>query len=54
MKDCEEVHGLGIPAVLLFGIPENKDAVGSEAYADDGIVQRGDPGHQERGCPGWW
>ena len=39
VKDCEEVQGLGIPAVLLFGIPEHKDEVGSEAYSDEGIVQ---------------
>ena len=39
VKDCEEVMGLGIPAVLLFGIPEHKDEVGSEAYSDEGIVQ---------------
>src|SRR3954463_16335032 len=31
---------LGIPAVLLFGIPEHKDAVGSEAWKDQGIVQK--------------
>jgi len=31
---------LGIPAVILFGIPDHKDAQGSEAWADDGIVQR--------------
>ena len=37
---CREVADLGIPAVMLFGIPENKDAYGSGAYADDGIVQR--------------
>ncbi len=40
VKDCNEIAGLGIPAVLLFGIPEQKDEIGSEAYADDGIVQR--------------
>lgn len=40
VKDCSEIAGLGIPAVLLFGIPEHKDEIGSEAYADDGIVQR--------------
>jgi porphobilinogen synthase len=34
-----EVAGLGIPAILLFGIPERKDAVGSAASRDDGIVQ---------------
>ncbi len=39
VKDCEEVKDLGIPAVLLFGIPEHKDEVGSEAYSDEGIVQ---------------
>jgi len=39
VKDCEEVMGLGIPSVLLFGIPEHKDEVGSEAYSDEGIVQ---------------
>ncbi len=39
VKDCEEVHGLGIPAVILFGIPERKDEMGSEAYSDEGIVQ---------------
>jgi porphobilinogen synthase len=40
---CEEAadaHGAGIGAVLLFGIPEEKDEVGSGAYDDDGIVQR--------------
>ncbi len=35
-----EIHGLGIPGVILFGIPAHKDAVGSEAYAEDGIIQR--------------
>ncbi|MEK6743622.1 MAG: porphobilinogen synthase [Nitrospirota bacterium] len=39
VKDCEEVHGLGIPAVILFGIPEHKDELGTEAYSDQGIVQ---------------
>lgn len=37
---CREVSDLGIPAVMLFGIPEHKDAYGSGAYADDGIVQK--------------
>lgn len=36
----DEVVGLGIPGIILFGIPAHKDAVGSEAYADDGIVQQ--------------
>jgi porphobilinogen synthase len=39
VKDCEEVRGLGIPAVILFGIPEHKDELGTEAYSDEGIVQ---------------
>ena len=40
VEECKEVADLGIPAVILFGIPENKDELGSEAYADDGIIQR--------------
>jgi porphobilinogen synthase len=40
VKECSEVAGLGIPAVLLFGLPESKDPEGSGAYAADGIVQR--------------
>jgi porphobilinogen synthase len=39
VKDCEETYALGIPAVILFGIPEHKDETGSEAYSDEGIVQ---------------
>jgi len=39
VKDCEEVHRLGIPSVILFGIPEHKDELGTEAYSDSGIVQ---------------
>jgi porphobilinogen synthase len=39
IRDAEEALRLGIPAVLLFGVPEAKDEVGSEGYADDGIVQ---------------
>ena len=38
--ECSEVRALGIPAVILFGLPEHKDALGSEAYADSGIVQQ--------------
>jgi porphobilinogen synthase len=40
VKDAKEVAALGIPAVLLFGLPAAKDARGSEAYAEDGIVQQ--------------
>jgi porphobilinogen synthase len=39
-EEAEEAAGAGVPAVLLFGIPETKDEIGSEAYAEDGIVQR--------------
>jgi porphobilinogen synthase len=37
---CREVAAEGIPAVLFFGLPEYKDAVGSASWADDGVVQR--------------
>jgi porphobilinogen synthase len=40
VKECEAVHRLGVPAVILFGIPREKDEVGSEAYDDRGIVQQ--------------
>ncbi|GAB6282156.1 MAG: porphobilinogen synthase [Ignavibacterium sp.] len=40
VKECKEVENLGIPAVILFGIPEHKDEKGSEAYDPNGIVQR--------------
>ncbi len=39
-EECKQVFDLGIPAVLLFGIPESKDEAGSGAYDPDGIVQR--------------
>lgn len=39
VAEAKEVHSLGIPAVILFGIPEAKDAVGSDAYAEHGIIQ---------------
>src|SRR5574341_1126248 len=39
VHDCEEVNSLGVPAVILFGIPEHKDELGCEAYDDRGIVQ---------------
>ena len=40
LKDVEKDSKLGISMVLLFGIPDHKDDVGSGAYADDGIVQK--------------
>ena len=39
VAEAKEVRDLGIPAVILFGIPETKDAVGSDAYSDSGIIQ---------------
>ncbi|MBZ0169870.1 delta-aminolevulinic acid dehydratase [Candidatus Methylomirabilis lanthanidiphila] len=39
-KEAKEAAAMGIPGVILFGIPAAKDAVGSEAYAEDGIVQQ--------------
>jgi len=40
LKECKDAASMGIPAVLLFGIPQEKDARGSEAYAEDGIIQQ--------------
>ncbi|MDY0290888.1 MAG: porphobilinogen synthase [Desulfuromonadaceae bacterium] len=40
VKEAHEVYELGIPAVILFGIPEHKDAMGKDAYSDEGIIQR--------------
>ncbi len=37
---AKELASLGIPGTILFGIPAEKDALGSEAYADDGIIQQ--------------
>ena len=38
--EIEEIAGLKIPAVLLFGIPENKDETGSSAYHSEGVIQQ--------------
>jgi porphobilinogen synthase len=40
INECEELATLGVNSVLLFGIPAEKDEVGSGAYADDGIIQK--------------
>jgi porphobilinogen synthase len=40
LKTAGEVHALGIPAIVVFGIPDKKDSLGTRAYAKDGIVQR--------------
>src|SRR3989337_3819052 len=39
VKSAKEVYSLGIPSVLLFGIPEHKDETGSSGYDDHGVVQ---------------
>jgi porphobilinogen synthase len=39
IKEAKEVKELGIPAVILFGIPEKKDEAASEAYDEEGIIQ---------------
>lgn len=40
VKHAKEIHSLGIPAVILFGIPEQKDDIGSGAYDEHGVVQK--------------
>src|ERR1039458_3805964 len=40
LREATRAHELGVPAVLLFGIPERKDATASGAYASNGIVQQ--------------
>ena len=40
VREAAEVRDLGIPGILLFGLPESKDEVGSEAYAPNGIIQQ--------------
>jgi len=39
LPEIEEIHSLGIPAVLLFGIPEHKDGMASSSYDEHGVVQ---------------
>lgn len=40
LKECEQIVDLGIKAILLFGIPEIKDSIGSDALSKDGIIAR--------------
>jgi porphobilinogen synthase len=40
VKESEEIWSLGIPSIILFGLPDKKDAVGSSSYEEDGVVQR--------------
>jgi len=40
VKECREIYALGVPAIILFGLPEAKDEVATGAWAEDGIVQK--------------
>ena len=40
VREAEEAHSLGVPALILFGLPETKDEVATGAWEDNGIVQR--------------
>ncbi|WP_153732696.1 porphobilinogen synthase [Sporosarcina obsidiansis] len=48
LKETDEVVDLGISSIILFGIPSGKDAVGSGAYDDEGIIQRATRAVKER------
>ena len=40
LKTAQQAYDLEIPAIIIFGIPEKKDALGTQAYAENGIVQK--------------
>ena len=40
VREARQTHSLGVPALILFGLPESKDEVATGAWADDGIVQQ--------------
>jgi porphobilinogen synthase len=40
LKTAKEAYDLGVPAIVLFGVPDRKDSLGTQAYAQDGIVQK--------------
>jgi len=40
VEEADVLWGLGVPGVILFGLPDRKDGVGSRSYAEDGVVQR--------------
>ena len=50
VAEALECEALGIPAVILFGVPERKDEVGAEAWNDDGLVQQATR-EIRRACP---
>ncbi|HIP84840.1 MAG TPA: porphobilinogen synthase [Methanothermococcus okinawensis] len=47
IEECKEIADLGIPGVILFGIPKKKDEYGSSAYSKDGVIQRAIRGIKE-------
>ena len=51
LKKCEEAVEAGVRSVLLFGIPNRKDAVGTQAYTEDGVVQRAMRAIKSEGLP---
>ncbi|HUU02119.1 MAG TPA: porphobilinogen synthase [Myxococcota bacterium] len=51
VAECEQAAAAGVEAVLLFGIPKEKDEAGSGAYAEDGVVQRAMRAIKERKLP---
>ena len=40
VKEAHELADAGVPALILFGVPQHKDSTGSQAWSPDGIVQR--------------
>jgi len=40
VKEAQSVHGLGVPSIILFGLPDKKDEVATGAWAESGIVQQ--------------
>src|SRR5580692_12934890 len=40
VKEASQVHGLGVPSIILFGLPDKKDDVATGAWAENGIVQQ--------------
>jgi len=51
VEEAHRASEAGVPALLLFGIPREKDALGSGAYAEDGVVQRATRAIRERNLP---
>ena len=54
VKEVEEIWSLGIPSIILFGLPDKKDAVGSRSYAEDGVVQQAISAIPAYAAERWW